>query len=834
LGLYKRGDDPNGSFTFRLRGLSSLQSNRPLIVVDGLILTSPDNIEPDDIRSINILKDVAATSAYGFLGSPGVIEITTKGTENYSQNGNAQRFQVEYNGYLAFSDKSRELPALDRQEYLAVGGKDLGSDTDWQEMVSRRAFTYTNNISVSGGNANTSYRLSGSLKNVEGILRHSGFEQINGRASVTHRLLDDRLKLNLNLASTKRESNFSFVEGFRYAAVMNPTSPVRFENGDYYQPILFDNFNPLAILEQNTNDGQSKNLSFNTQAAFDIVEEFQISANFGQQFNSASYGEFYPSNSFFRGVNRDGLARRTFTDSEFTFFETGGTYRNLIFEDINLTATAGYSFQEYFNEGVTLELGNLPTNELGYYAIDLSGDRVLGNASNVYIDSYASLEERIVGYFGRLAISFDDKIFVDASLRREGSSKLGSNNKWGVFPAASIGIDITGFWETDTFSHLTGRLGYGETGTLPDNSGLSTDRYEYTFNDGGTVSMVQEANPDLKWEDKREINFGIDYGVMSDRLTGSLNLYQINISDFILRVRGSTPLTTQYQNVGEIKTRGWDFSMNYDLIRNSDIQWNTGFVLSSYKSELIGYSYEERVVGSPGAPGQGSASLVRHAVGEEIGQIWGPVFSGKVDEDGGPIMVDINNDGQLLANFGSSLDENGDFTKLGNAIPDLELSWTSTVEYKNWKVNTLLRGAFGHSLVNLNRMFYEPIDQGALSSYNRIITDKAVEGLTISRLSSLYVEKADYLKLDQITVSHCFNTNAIKAANKIYAYFTVENVFTLTGYTGLNPEPVLEDLGPVDNGARLPNKPDMLIMGIDRRMNYLPSRSFIFGVNLIF
>ncbi len=834
LGLYKRGGDPNGSYTYRLRGLSSLQSNRPLIVVDGMILTSPDIIEPDDIRSVNILREVAATSSYGFQGSSGVIEITTKGADYNLQDGNAQRFHVEYNGYVAFSNKSRELPALDRQEYLASGGKDLGGDTDWQEIVSRRAFTHTNNISISGGNVNTSYRLSVNLKNVEGILRHSGFEQINGRASVTHRLLDDKLRLNLNLASTKRESNFSFIEGFRYAAVSNPTSPVRFENGNYFQPILFDNFNPLAILELNTNDGQSKNLNFNTQASFDIIDEFQISANFGQQFNSASYGEFYPSNSLFRGLTRDGLARRTFEDTNFTFFETRGTYHNLIFKDIKLTATAGYSFQEYFTEDITLELGNLPTNELGYYTIDLSGDRVLGNASNVFIDSFASPEERIIGYFGRLAVSYDDKIFVDASLRREGSTRLGTNKKWGLFPAVSVGIDFTGYWKTDIFSHLTGRIGYGETGTLPDNSGLSTDRYEYTYNDGGTVSKVQEENPDLKWEDKREINFGIDYGMMKDRLSGSLNLYQINISDFILGVRGSTPIATQYQNVGEIKTRGWDFSLNYDLIGKSDVQWNTGLILSSYKSELISYSYDEAVVGSPGAPGQGSALLVRHAVGEEIGQIWGPVFSGEVDEDGNPVMVDINNDGQFLTDFGSSLGEDGDFAKLGNAIPDLELGWTSTVKYKNWEINALFRGAFGHSLVNLNRMFYEPIDQGAISSYNRIITNKAVEGLTVSRFSSLYVEKADFLKLDQITVSHSFNTNAIKAVSKINAYFTIENAFTLTGYTGLSSEPVLEDLGPVDNGARRSDNPDMLIMGIDRRMNYLPSRSFIFGVNLIF
>lgn len=834
LSLYKRGSDPNGSYTYRLRGLSSLQSNRPLIVVDGMILNSPDLIEPNDIASIRILSDVTATSAYGFRGSSGVIEITTKGSDYHSAEGNSQRFNVEYSGFLAFSSKSNELPVMNRQQYLAAGGIDLGSDTDWLDMVSRRAFTQTNNISVSGGNASTSYRLSGNFRYTEGILRKSGFEQINGRAYISHRLLNERLELKLSLASTKRESDFSFVEGFRYAAVHNPTSPVRFDSGNYFQPILFDNFNPLAILELNTNDGQSNILNFNTHATFHVVKEFSISANFGQQFNSASYGEFYPDNSFFRGLNRDGLARRAFTDSDFTFLEVRGTFSDQISENINMTATAGYSFQEFFSEGLTMELGNLPTNDLGYYAIDLSGDRVLGGERNIFIDSYATPEDRIIGFFGLIAVNFDQKVFMDASLRREGSTRLGSDSKWGLFPAVSIATDITEYWETDLFNFLNARLGYGKTGTLPDSPGLSLDQYDYSFNDGGSVRMVQEANPDLKWENKRELNFGVDFGMADSRFSGSLNLYQINISDFIQGTRGSTSITTQYQNVGEIRTRGWDVSLKYDPVLSSDLQWNTGLIVSRYKSILLDYINDEAVLGNPGAPGQGSTTLIKYAVGEEIGQIWGPVFSGEVDENGGPIFVDINNDGQLLTDPFNALDENTDYTKLGNAIPDLEAGWINTVGFKNWKLTALIRGVFGHSLVNLNRLFYEPVDLGAISSYNRILTDKAVEGLSFSRFSSLYVERADFIKLDYLTVSRRFNLTAMDAVSRITAYITVENVFTITGYTGVSPEPVLEDLGPVDNGGRFRGSPNRLIMGVERRMNYLPARSFILGINLSF
>lgn len=834
LSLYKRGGDPNGSYTYRSRGLSSLQDNRPLIVVDGMILNSPELIESYDIRSIRILSDITATAAYGFRGSSGVIEITTKGKDSHVAEGNSQRVNVEYNAFLAFSSKSNELPVMNRQQYLAAGGIDLGSDTDWQELVSRKAFSYTNNMSVSGGNAKTSYLLSGNFRYTEGILRKSGFEQINGRARISHKLLSDRLELKLSLASTNRVYDFSFVEGFRYAAVHNPTSPVRFDNGNFFQPILFDNFNPLAILDLNINDGQSNILNYNTQATFHFFDVFQISANFGQEFNSASYGEFYPDNSFFRGLNRDGLARRTFTDSDFTFIEARGTYSNQISDNVNMTVTAGYSFQEFFNERLTMELGNLPTNDLGYYAIDLSGDRVLGGERNIFIDSFATPNERIIGFFGRLSTNFNQKVFLEASLRRDGSTRLGSDSKWGLFPAISISTDITGFWETDLFNFLNTRIGYGRTGTLPDNPGLSLDRYEYSFNDGGSVRMVQEANPDLKWENKKELNFGVDFGVMDSRFTGSLNLYQINISDFIQGTRGSTFVTTQYQNVGEIRTRGWDVYLNYDPILRSDVQWNTGLIVSRYKSKLLDFINDEAVLGNPGAPGQGSANLVKYAVGEEIGQLWGPVFSGEVDENGGPVYVDLNNDGQLLTDFFYSLDDDGDFANLGNAIPDLEVGWTNSVGFKNWKMSALIRGVFGHSLANLNRLFYEPVDPGAINSYNRIITDKAVEGLTFSGFSSLYVERADFIKLEYLTVSKRFSMNSIEAVSGLTAFVTVENVFTITGYTGLSPEPILEDMGPVDNGGRLLRNPNRLIMGIDRRMGYLPSRSFIFGVNIRF
>lgn len=838
LSIYQRGGDPNAEPTIRLRGISTVGANtEPLVVIDGVSGASLDNVDPNDIESIDVLKDGSAAAIYGTRASSGVILVTTKKGSRATGAGAAPNVQVDYNGYVASASVENDQPVMTASEYIEAGGNDLGSTNDWQDLVTRNAISHVHNLSVSGGSANTRYRVSTNYRDTEGILENSGFNQINARANISHTALNDRLDVSLTASATKRESEFSFNEALRYAILYNPTAPVRFDNGDYFQAILFDNFNPVAIVEQNVNEGQSKNLNYNVQAEFDVIDELSISANFGQQFNSQTNGEFYPSNSFFRGLNRDGLARRFFEDDEFTLFETFANYVDS-FQDFNINVTAGYSFQEDFVENLTLELGNMPSNELGYYGIDLSGDRVLGNSANVFVDSFASPDERIIAYFGRVNLTFRDNFFLNASFRREGSTKLGPDNRWGNFPAVSVGADISNYLPGDAVTQMKVRLGYGVTGALPGQSGLAQDLWEYSFDAGGTVSKARDANPDLKWEEKAELNLGVDYGLFDDRLTGSFDVYQRNINDFILEVAVPTDQFisgTQVQNAGELQTRGLEISANYAAIQDADVLWNTGVVFSTYKTTLEEFIIEEQMRASLGAPGQNETNMIRVAEGEEIGQIWGPVFSGEVDTDGSPIMEDLNNDGDLVVSQGDALADNGDFKELGNGIPDFEIGWTNRVSYKNWELNAFFRGAFGHSLVNTYRAFYEPIDPGAINSYNRVITDKAVDGLTVAQFSSLYVEKADFVKLDNLTLAYNFDMSGSNTFRNIRAYLNAENVFTITNYTGVDPEPVLQDFGPIDNGGRIDfNNPDVLSPGIDRRNNYFTARTFTLGINVGF
>ncbi|MEX1239969.1 MAG: TonB-dependent receptor [Cyclobacteriaceae bacterium] len=820
LSVYNRGGNPNSGAVIRLRGISTVGANsQPLVVIDGVIGASLDNVDPNDIESINVLKDGSAAAIYGSRGSSGVILVTTK------RGSKSGALSATYDGYVAAASVARRQPVMSASEYVAAGGNDLGSVTDWQEEVTRTGISHVHNIALSGGNQATQFRVSTNFRNVQGILKESEFDQVNTRANITHSALDNKLKVDLNMALTNRNSNYSFDEASRYAVLFNPTAPVRFPNGDYYQAILFDNYNPVAILEQNINEGKRKNLNYNAKLDYTLMNNLTLSVNYGQQYQNNLDGSYYARNSLFRGFDRGGLARRFTADRSFTLFEAYGTYSK-VFGTVNLDLTGGYSFQEDEYEDLTVELGNFPSDELGYRALETSGDRISGNPNFVNISSSASPLNQIVAQFARLNLTFDNAIFVNASVRREGSSKLGIDNRYGIFPSVGVGVDLASFFPSDNVNVLKLRVGYGVTGSLPNESGLAQDRYIYEYGGGGAVRKDRNANPDLKWEQKAETNIGVDFGI-GNKLIGALDLYNRDIKDFILEQPGNLidrtlyPEGSRFFNAGSLNTKGLELSLSYNSLQFGDLSWTPGIVMSTYKTVLDSYIIDQQGRSDLGSPGQNGTNLIRVKVGEEIGQIWGPVFDG-VEGNGSPRFSDINGDGQVISNQGAFLQADADFQVLGDGIPSMELGWTNQLTYKNWDFNAFFRGAFGHSLVNSFRAFYEPIDLGAINSYNRISTDKAVEGLSVAQFSSLYVEKADFFKLDNATIG--YSINSANAANRFRLYLSVQNAFVITDYTGIDPEPALIDI----------ETSDPLAPGIDRRNTYFSARTFTFGVNIGF
>ena len=848
LSIYNKGGNPNDNGVIRLRGLSTVGGNtEPLVVIDGVLGQSLNNVDPSDIKNITVLKDGSAAAIYGSRASSGVILVTTKsGRSN-------QPFSVEYNGQYGVSNAVNQVEIMNRSQFLATGGTDLGADTDWIDEVTRSAFSQVHNIAATGGSENSNYRVAVNYRDTEGILLNSGFEQLNIRGNFTGTLFDDKLRINFNSAFTQRESDFGFNEALRYAIVYNPTAPVLGSDapfpfnseqfGGYFETLgLFDSFNPVSIAEQNRNEGTQTTINYNADFRYSFSDDLTATLNLGNQITKTNNNQYYPTTSFFRGGAvspfRKGRADFYTSEAQTRTLELFGTYNKSFGDFFRMKLDGGYSWQESdFNE-YYLQVGDFPPGvDFDFSnAIEVSQD--LNEAGRVIANSGRNDDDRIIAFFLRGNFTFDDAIYLSASLRREGSSRFGADNQWGTFPSVAVGADLNNYLKWDNISLLKARLGYGVTGAIPPGVGLSQTTYNVINGAGGFGSSstgigTRLANPDLKWEEKRELNFGIE--LVMDRLSATLDIYDRDIVDFISNVAidaaANNGFTSQFQNAGELNTKGVELAVNYDILRSDKVNYNMGLVLSTYETVLEKNPGGDRTIANLGAPGQNDTNVILVREGEEVGQIWGPVFTGDVDANGSPILADINGDGVLLTDQGSALAEDGDFKKLGQGFPEFELGWSHRVQFGNWDVNAFFRGAFGHSLVNTFRAFYEP-RIGSQSSYNYVNTELARDDIRTAQFSSYYVEKADFFRLDNLTVGYNFDIkdSFIKSAR---VSLTAQNLFTITDYTGADPEPSFQDRGSVANGDGLGGA-NVLAPGVDRRYNYFNSSTFTLGLNVKF
>ena len=823
LQIYNRGGNPNAGAVIRLRGLSTIGANAsPLVVIDGVIGASLNNVDPSDIESINVLKDASAAAIYGSRGSSGVILVTTK-------KGKAGATQISYNGQFSTSGILNQIDYMSPEEFVAAGGRDLGSKTDWIDEVTRDAFTQIHNLSAAGGNGSTSYRISANIRDAEGILLNNGFEQFNTRLNFSTRALNDKLKINFNTSFTQRDQQNGFNEALRYATLYNPTAPVLAADapyafngaqfGGYFETLgLFDSYNPVSIIQQNINNGERRELNYGVDLAYSVNDN--LTAYFRSAVQSTDYANrlYYRTTSLWNGGAdspvRKGSAEFYENNFDFQLNEAYATWRKS-YDNMNIAVTGGYSYQkENYNE-VFFSLGDFPGDQIDYIdAIEYSQD--LLNAGQISANSARNPDTEIEAYFARLNMTIADNFYLNASVRREGSTKLGADNRWGTFPAVGLGADLNSFLGLDGVQQLKARASYGVTGNLPGAYGLSQEIRGWSWGGdgaaGGSTGLLRAANPDLKWEEKAELNFGID--LTMDRFSATLDIYQQTSKDFIInRIVDAAVygFDRRFENAGQLSSDGVELALNYDVTDN----YTTGIVLSRNTVTLDEYVQDADKFGNLGAPGQNDTFVTRVKVGEEIGQIWGPVWDGTVT-DGSQNFVDVNGDGQLVVGQNNALDENVDFDVLGSGIPDLELGWSNQITLGKYTVNAFFRGAFGHSLVNTFRAFYEP-RVGSQKSYNYINTELANDAITNANFSSLYVEKADFFKLDNLTVSRPITDNVNLSLN-------VQNAFVITNYTGSDPEPALFDL--LDGNPLAP--------GIDRRNSYYSARSFTLGVNINF
>ena len=832
LSVYNKGGDPNSGATIRIRGLSTVGANTsPLVVIDGVVGASLDNVDPSDIESINVLKDGSAAAIYGTRGSSGVILVTTK-------RGRVGGIKVDYNGQIAVSSILNSVDIMTADEFIAAGLTDLGSKTDWLGEVTQNGVSQVNNLSISGGHDNTTYRFSVNSRDVDGIVINTGFKQFNTRANIATRILNDKLKINFNTSYTNKESDFGSGDVMKYSILYNPTAPVygvdapfefnEEQYGGYFETLgLFDSYNPVSIANQLNNVGTRTEFNYNIGLNYDFTDNLAVNMTYGEQKTKINNKEYAPT-TLLRGGNasspiRKGRASLWTQEADFKLFEMYGTYDNT-FGKLDLTVTGGYSFQEANSFDYHLALGDFPDNTINYInALEYSYD--LLEAGFIESSSNATKNDRLIAFFGRVNMTFDEAIFFSASLRQEGSSRFGEDQKWGLFPSVGVGVDVNHYLNLNNVNLFKVRVGYGVTGALPGQIGLSQDVRDLVYDPvtGAAATNLRDIspNPDLGWEQKAELNFGVEFN--TDRLGATLDIYTRDITDFILlRTKESSDdgRSLIYQNAGNLKTNGFEFAVNYDIVANEKLRYNSGIIFSSYNSELKEYIVPAETRGNLGSPGQNGTNMIIVREGESIGQIWGPVFSGEVI-DGEPQFEDVNGDGVINVGQDKALDEDVDFAVLGNGIPDFEIGWTNQLQFGNWELNAFFRGAFGHSLVNTFRAFYEP-RISSQSSYNLVNTELADPAITAARFSSLYVEEADFFKLDNLSVSYNFDLGENKYISGIRLTGSGQNLFVITNYTGSDPEPSLSD------GS------DLLSPGIDRRTNYFSSRTFTLGININF
>lgn len=832
LSISRPGGNPNQGFDIRLRGLSTIGANaQPLVVLDGQVGADLNTVDPNDIASIDILKDASSAAIYGTRGSAGVIIITTK-------KGQPNTTQVNYNVSTTIEKGYRFTPHMTASEFRTLInqtkiGTDYGASTDWYDEITRTGISQAHNLSFSGGSGRTTYNASLNYRNNQGIAIRTGFDQLNGRLNLNQRALNDRLLFTLELSTTRRSSDLGFSNAFEYATIYNPTSPVYAQNAaqdlagsGYFEVSATEYSNPVAMLIQNSNHADLKRNNINASAELEILKGLKFLARIGQQSTSNFIDAYAPSNAFIdrgfyngaTGVGRHGYAYKQDDESLNRLQEDILTYQTKL-KDIDGTITAGYSYQDFTNNGMRVGAGNFITDLAGQN-FGAAQDIRSGQAS---VGSYKN-GSKLIAFFGRLNLNFRNIAFLTASLRREGSTVFGENQQWGNFPAVSAGLDLNRFLNLSGITNLKLRGSYGITGALPPRAYLSqflfgpTGQYLINGNFIQTYGPSQNPNPDLKWERKAETDIGLDATVLGGRLSATFDYYKRKTSDLIFNVTVPAPpalFNRQWSNIGDLEANGVEASVNFTAIKKSNFSWNTTLNYSHNKVELTrldpsagSYIGETNL----GSPGQEATQITRTYAGGEIGAFYNAIFRG-VDQNGKFLFDDGT--GKAVLSTQTTYK-----TVIGHGLPKFEMGWSNTFNYRKFDLNFFLRGSFGHDLINTQRAFYENPSVAAV--YNIVKTKYFNPSLNDAQIfSSLYVEKGDFVKLDNATLGYTFSVgrNAIKS---LRAFLTGYNLFVVTGYTGADPEVRYSDNG------------NILAPGIDRRATWVMTRSFTLGVNVGF
>lgn len=836
LTITRPSGDPGATTQISLRGIATVSGNaQPLVLVDG-VPGSLSSVPPENIASIDVLKDASAAAIYGTRGAGGVIIITTKTGQR------EQRTEVTYNGYVSFSNWAKKADFMTPSDIRA--GKttfnDEGYDTDWLDAISRVGVTQNHSISLSGGNAKTSYFGNFTYRKAEGVMKKTGNESMSVAFDMSHWMLNDMLKLNIKVNADQYQYDVNDATTiYRQAVIRNPTSPIWNEDGSYNEGSLLQYWNPVSLQKEQSGKNKSQTVKMTGNLTFEPIKGWQTNLMLSKDQTINRGGYYYTSNHSLQGVNQkgsySGSASQSGYTSEATYLELTSKFMKNFNNVHRLDALAGYSYSEDVYDDASMWNANFPTDYFSYYNMGL-GSKLTDGQASMYSNKNSS---KLIGFFGRVSYGYADRYNILASLRYEGSSKFGDNHKWGAFPSVSLGWNImnesfmksTKSW----LNNLKLRAGWGITGVIPGSSYLSLLRYSYNggnyYRDGKWNKGLKAAsnpNPDLKWETAREFNVGIDWSVFNDRLSGSLDYYNKKTSDMLYDYTVPSPpnlYTTTTANVGEMRNTGFELMIKGVPVQTKNWRWETQATLQHNSNKLLSLSNDlyqtDNTQWLQGVGDPVTQYTHRVAVGESLGQIWSLKAVGVSDQ--GLFLIENPKTGQC-AEFYQEMRNDYDnwYEYMGSGIPKFTLGWNNTINYKDFDLSLQCNGQFGYKIINQQRVFYE----NNAHAYNKLKSaadaiggNRPLSGAQSQVVTSYYIENGDYFKLSSLTLGYTYTPKKKTYIQNARLYGSVYNVFTITKYKGTDPE-----LGS-DN---------FWTAGVDDRDKYPTVRSFTIGLNVTF
>ncbi len=833
--------DPNGSPTITLRGASTLRTGAmsPYYVVDGIPGVDISIVAPDDIESIDVLRDATATAIYGSKAANGVIIITTK-------KGAKDRTNVSYNGYVAFDQilNTYDMCTADELRNYAKNNnvtlKDGGSSTDWQEEVLRTGISQNHNLSINGGNERTNYMVSANLMKRQGVIKMTGMDRFNVRSLISTKTLKDHLTLSLGVNSMYGK-HFGVPTGEKGASVLDamnyfsPTNAVTDANGNWTVGQGSKNYNPLALMNEDTSETIWKRNQFIGKAALEIVKGLVWNVNYSWSNYQSTYSAYDTRNSQIEGVsNKNGQATRN------TYFGREQTFETYINYDFKLGKNkfglmGGYSWeQKRNNDGFGLSVEGYYNDDLTWYNMSYA-QTILGVQNSVKSGYVENIKN--ISFYGRLNYSFDSRYMFQATVRRDGSSVFGANHRWGTFPSASVAWNITeeSFMKNqNVLDNLKLRAGYGISGNAMGFDAYTsyptygaTGTFVYDGKTYRTYGATKNANPDLKWESTAMLNIGLDFAFLGGRINGTVEVYNKKTKDLIWSYPVSTAQGYIYgwidANVGEMTNKGIEFSLNAVPVRTRNFQWSTTINLSHNKNTVDKmsndvFSTTNLTQGDPDVAGVSANGWTQRIMeGQPLGTFYTYQYAGTVNGRSEYYVLDENGNrtGETTNN-----PQLKDRSITGCAQPKLNAGWNNTFTWKGWSLNAFLTGVFGNDVYNSARAHYTSAQM--FSDGKNVLKeflDNPAGDASGSLPSDRYIEKGSYVRLQTLTLSYTFRNCFNDWIQDLTIYGTGNNLLTITKYKGLDPE---VNLGGIDPG-------------IDYRWSRYPhARSLMVGVKVNF